>query len=415
MSFKLKPFYVDNTVPVFKVPMEKNVYGKANNDTSSNSGFNISINQNINDTPTFMKVVEHENLHIEQMAKGDMDYDDEYVYWKGQKIPRANMPEGAHDLPWEEEVYDKTDVDMSFKMRNGSGNHPAFANLSERQLIKSANAMASPLHNEPVRPSEIPIKGSKKAEEQKANLSKIGKERKVELNPNDPGYGDPDLGIEKFTAQYEAPTPELKKKGNEYWASLSEEEKQKIRDKKSRYVKGKIEIEPRRAQLIVQDRPDPKPIKIPTEPPGTTDIPRERERIKSKRKLKREAINQYGTTRREVRYGLRREKYGPNRRKSKILTNLLGGKDVMSPSAEAHYNEQLAKREQQKHYNRQNRKFLSSDKKTKDYRGEYNMPGNVKVTETKTTTTEPVGRMESFPKNPQKMKERQKAKARAKS
>merc|ERR1711944_260096 len=116
--------------------MEKNVYGKANNDTSSNSGFNISINQNINDTPTFMKVVEHENLHIEQMAKGDMDYDDEYVYWKGQKIPRANMAEGAHDLPWEDEVYDKTDVDMSFKMREGSGNHPAFANLSERQLIK---------------------------------------------------------------------------------------------------------------------------------------------------------------------------------------------------------------------------------------------------------------------------------------
>ena len=395
MSFKLKPFYVDNTVPVFKVPMEKNVYGKANNDTSSNSGFNISINQNINDTPTFMKVVEHENLHIEQMAKGDMDYDDEYVYWKGQKIPRANMPEGAHDLPWEEEVYDKTDVDMSFKMREGSGNHPAFANLSKRQLIKSANAMASPLHNEPV--SKIPTKGSKKAEEQKANLSKIGKERKVELNPNDPGYGDPDLGIEKFTAQYEAPTPELKKKGNEYWASLSEEEKQKIRDKKSRYVKGKIKIEPRKAQLIVQDRPDPEPIKIPIDPPGTTNIPRER--IKTKREIKRETLSQYEPVSRNRKsiggsLGLRNQR--GQIRESKVLTKVFGRKDVMSPEAEAHYNEQLAKRKEQKHYNRKQNKFLSSDEKTADYRDEYNNPGNTKVTRTSTTTTEPVGNMKGY-------------------
>lgn len=357
MSFKLKPFYVDNTVPVFKVPMEKNVYGKANNDTSSNSGFNISINQNINDTPTFMKVVEHENLHIEQMAKGDMDYDDEYVYWKGQKIPRANMAEGAHDLPWEDEVYDKTDVDMSFKMREGSGNHPAFANLSERQLIKSANAMASPLHNnqDPPKGSEIPYEGSKKAQEQKAELEKLGPEKQVKLNPNDPGYDDPDLGIKKHTSFYKAPTEELKKKGNEYWASLSEPEKQAIRDKKSRYTKGKIEITPRKAQLIVQDRPDPKPIKLPTDPPETTFIPKEKEKIKSKREIKRETLSQFSGT-----YNKR-------------------GKPVMSVSAQKHYDEQLAKRKEKKHADRQNRKFLSRDKSIKD-QTDYNLPGVVKKT-----------------------------------
>ena len=185
MSFKLKNPYPDNTVPVFKVPMEDGVFGKANNEASSSSGFNIHVNQNINDTPTFIKVVEHENHHIGQMARGDMDYDDEFVYWKGQKIPRANMPEGAHNLPWEKEVYDKTDVDMSFKMRYGSGNHPVFANLSERQLIKAknaANAMASPLHNghdKPVKASEIPIEGSKKALKQKADLAKLGEEQQV--------------------------------------------------------------------------------------------------------------------------------------------------------------------------------------------------------------------------------------------
>jgi len=147
MSFKLKSPYVDNTVPVFKVPMENGVYGKANNDTSSNSGFNIHVNQNINDTATFMKVVEHENGHIDQMARGDMDYDDDYVYWKGQKIPRANMPEGAHNLPWEKEIYKENPVNM--KLRNGSGNHPAFANLSERGLIKSPSQMVSPLNKKP--------------------------------------------------------------------------------------------------------------------------------------------------------------------------------------------------------------------------------------------------------------------------
>ena len=107
MALKLKPPYVDNTVPVYKVPMENGVYGKANNERHSNAGFNISVNQNINDTPTFFKGVEHEMHHIDQMDRGDMDYDDNYVYWKGQKIPRANMPEGAHDLPWEEEVYEE--------------------------------------------------------------------------------------------------------------------------------------------------------------------------------------------------------------------------------------------------------------------------------------------------------------------
>ena len=354
MSLKLKPPYVDNTVPVYKVPMEKGVYGKANNDRHSNAGFNISVNQNINDTPTFLKVVEHEAHHIDQMARGDMDYDDNYVYWKGQKIPRANMPEGAHDLPWEKEVYEENPVNM--KLRNGSGNHPAFANLSQRNLIKSSPAtMRSPLHQEPPKGSEIPYEGSKKAQEQKAELEKLGPEKQVELSPTDPGYDDPDLGIKKHTSFYKAPTEELKKKGNEYWASLSEKEKQAIRDKKSRYTKGKIEITPRRAELIVQDRPTPEPIKIPKDPPGTTDVPREREKIKSKRVIKRETLSQFSGT-----YNKR-------------------GKPVMSVSAQKHYDEQLALRKQKKHEARKNRKFLSRDKSIKD-QTDYNLPGVVKKT-----------------------------------
>ena len=354
MSLKLKPPYVDNTVPVYKVPMEKGVYGKANNDRHSNAGFNISVNQNINDTPTFLKVVEHEAHHIDQMARGDMDYDDNYVYWKGQKIPRANMPEGAHDLPWEEEVYEENPVNM--KLRNGSGNHPAFANLSQRDLIKSSPAtMRSPLHQDPPKGSEIPYEGSKKAQQQKAELEKLGPEKQVELSPTDPGYDDPDLGIKKHTSFYKAPTEELKKKGNEYWASLSESEKQAIRDKKSRYTKGKIEITPRKAQLIVQDIPTPKPIKTPRKPDIDIPDPGDRNRIKSKKEIKRETLSQFAGT-----YNKR-------------------GKPVMSKSAQEHYDQQLALRKEQKHAARKNKKFLSRDKSIKD-QTDYNLPGVVKKT-----------------------------------
>jgi hypothetical protein len=44
------------------------------------------------------------------MERGDLDYDDDYVYWKGKKYSRANMKEGAKNLPWEKEAYNKVKV-----------------------------------------------------------------------------------------------------------------------------------------------------------------------------------------------------------------------------------------------------------------------------------------------------------------
>jgi len=41
------------------------------------------------------------------MKRGDLDYDDKYVYWKGKKYSRAQMQEGAKNLPWEAEAYRK--------------------------------------------------------------------------------------------------------------------------------------------------------------------------------------------------------------------------------------------------------------------------------------------------------------------
>jgi hypothetical protein len=41
------------------------------------------------------------------MERGDLDYDDNNVIWKGKKFSRAKMAEGAKNLPWEAEAYRK--------------------------------------------------------------------------------------------------------------------------------------------------------------------------------------------------------------------------------------------------------------------------------------------------------------------
>ena len=53
-------------------------------------------------------MIAHEKVHLDQMKRGDLDYDDNYVYWKGKKYSRAQMKEGAKNLPWEAEAYNKT-------------------------------------------------------------------------------------------------------------------------------------------------------------------------------------------------------------------------------------------------------------------------------------------------------------------
>ena len=98
MAFKLNPpFPIDNT-PIYHVDMEEGVMGKANNNGT------IIINKDL-DPKMLNKVVKHEMVHIDQMKRGDLDYDDKNVYWKGKVYPRATMNEGAKNLPWEDEAY----------------------------------------------------------------------------------------------------------------------------------------------------------------------------------------------------------------------------------------------------------------------------------------------------------------------
>ena len=101
MAFKLTnpPYTLDNT-PIYHVDMEDGVMGKANNNGT------IIINKDL-DPKMLDKVVKHEMVHIDQMKRGDLDYDDDNVYWKGKTYSRAKMDEGNAKLPWEDEAYDK--------------------------------------------------------------------------------------------------------------------------------------------------------------------------------------------------------------------------------------------------------------------------------------------------------------------
>tara|TARA_A200000159_G_scaffold148368_1_gene156092 strand:- start:34 stop:339 length:306 start_codon:yes stop_codon:yes gene_type:complete len=101
MAFKLtSPFPIDNT-PVYHVDMEDNVLGKANNNGT------IIINKDV-PCDKIQDVVDHEMVHINQMRRGDLDYDDKNVYWKGKVIPRSSIKEGDSALPWEAEAYEKS-------------------------------------------------------------------------------------------------------------------------------------------------------------------------------------------------------------------------------------------------------------------------------------------------------------------
>ena len=91
------PYDCDNT-PIYNIDMEDGVMGKANNNGS------IVVNKNL-DPSKIDDVVSHEKVHLDQMKRGDLDYDDENVYWKGKKYPRSSMKEGAKNLPWEAEAY----------------------------------------------------------------------------------------------------------------------------------------------------------------------------------------------------------------------------------------------------------------------------------------------------------------------
>ena len=99
MGFKMKmgKLSMDNT-PIYQIDEEEGVMGRANKNGS------ITLNKNL--SPIEQEdVIKHEKVHLDQMERGDLDYDDKYVYWKGKRMPRSKMDEGNKSLPWEKEAY----------------------------------------------------------------------------------------------------------------------------------------------------------------------------------------------------------------------------------------------------------------------------------------------------------------------
>lgn len=103
MAFQMKgaPYEVDNT-PIYSTDMEGNILGMAQNNGT------ILINKDVSPLELRKnKTISHEKVHIDQMKRGDLNYTDKHVIWKGKKYPRATMDEGNRKLPWELEAYKK--------------------------------------------------------------------------------------------------------------------------------------------------------------------------------------------------------------------------------------------------------------------------------------------------------------------
>tara|TARA_R100000900_G_scaffold55208_1_gene44526 strand:+ start:486 stop:803 length:318 start_codon:yes stop_codon:yes gene_type:complete len=103
MAFKMKgfPFNVDNT-PVYSMDLEEGVMGIADQNGS------ILINKNITNKEEQQDVIDHEKVHLDQMKRGDLQYDEDSVTWKGKVYPRKGpkaFDEGDKNLPWEKEAY----------------------------------------------------------------------------------------------------------------------------------------------------------------------------------------------------------------------------------------------------------------------------------------------------------------------
>jgi len=99
MSFKLKSPFTKHATPIVNMPMEENVMGRAD------KRGNILINKDLTDPKQIEDTINHENVHIEQMKSGELNYDNKAVYFKGKKFLRKEFNESNKNLPWEIEAY----------------------------------------------------------------------------------------------------------------------------------------------------------------------------------------------------------------------------------------------------------------------------------------------------------------------
>jgi len=118
-------------IPVIKKDLDSGVIAEANNDGT------IFLDKKVkNNSPLAKEAIAHEMVHMDQMARGDLDYNDNNVIWKGKKYSREQMNEGSKNLPWEKEAYNKTE-----NMKKS----PAKLSLSSGAIETNANVIVSDL------------------------------------------------------------------------------------------------------------------------------------------------------------------------------------------------------------------------------------------------------------------------------
>ena len=116
MAFKMTPksalFGIHEAASEFGTPvikrndLEPGVQAEANRDGT------IFISDKLPENKV-KEAVEHEKIHLDQMAQGRLQYSDSSVIWKRDtKSPakvyrRADMNEGHPDFEWEAEAYKK--------------------------------------------------------------------------------------------------------------------------------------------------------------------------------------------------------------------------------------------------------------------------------------------------------------------
>ncbi len=105
MPFKLgnKPIEL-NGPSVYYEDLGPGVLGQTNKNGT------IAINLKL--SPKFVdEVIEHEKVHINQISRGDLTYDDDNIYWKGKKFNKElHMVRNSKDTPWEKEAYTKSNT-----------------------------------------------------------------------------------------------------------------------------------------------------------------------------------------------------------------------------------------------------------------------------------------------------------------
>jgi hypothetical protein len=88
------------TTPILRKKLPKGINAEANNDGT------ITVDPSLKGKE-LRTAINHEKVHMDQMDRGDLNYNDKHVIWKGKKYLRSKMREGEPKLPWEREAYNK--------------------------------------------------------------------------------------------------------------------------------------------------------------------------------------------------------------------------------------------------------------------------------------------------------------------